>query len=575
MLVRRLIARLLDWLLVLVVAWPLAHEPVLVVLCAAVYDALLLRVNTLGKALTGLRVVGPASGLSLRRVLARTLITTALPGAGAVLVLTGLGLRERADGGPRLATAVGRHRRAPRRGVGRMARLASAGGGAGAAGAFRGGGFGFARDADMARPSRGHGRGAAQGGRLAPVSNEVEENHGNVVQAREVGSVHIAAPVPPTTALNGLPPCSSFFCGRDSELAELAEHRVVVVSGLGGIGKTELVLRFAEDNDFPGGRLFWNFHGYDASKRTGPSQALASFLRALGVTEVPPAEADMAMLYRSLVSVRDPMLIVLDNVSTAAQIRALMVAKHHVVVTSRHLLTGLDAHQLELRVLPEPDAERITGDAEIAKLCGRLPLALQIMSALRKTDPGHSWAEELREVRLNLLRHDDLDVRAVFDLSYRALTLEQRRFFRLVAMHRLNVITAETAAAFAAVSVTEARTRLRELRVVHLLEQDSKFHDLIQDFADEQRDREDTVQDVIAAGERYIGRCGHDRSPDWRILVWASITKLSGAGHVDSNARTQAIQPYLPHLNLEFFESLGKATRIPMNCNASCSTRRQ
>ncbi|MCX2952628.1 RDD family protein [Lentzea sp. NEAU-D7] len=94
MLVRRLIARLLDWLLVLVVAWPLVHEPVLVVLCAAVYDAVLLRLNTLGKVLTGLRVVGPASGLSLRRVLARTLVTTALPGAGAVLVLTGLGWRE-------------------------------------------------------------------------------------------------------------------------------------------------------------------------------------------------------------------------------------------------------------------------------------------------------------------------------------------------------------------------------------------------------------------------------------------------------------------------------------------------
>ncbi|RAS59834.1 hypothetical protein C8D87_113140 [Lentzea atacamensis] len=94
MLVRRLLARLLDWLLVLVVAWPLAHEPVLVVLGAAAYDALLLRWNTLGKVLTGLRVVGPASGLSLRRVLARTLITTALPGGGVVLVLTGLGWRE-------------------------------------------------------------------------------------------------------------------------------------------------------------------------------------------------------------------------------------------------------------------------------------------------------------------------------------------------------------------------------------------------------------------------------------------------------------------------------------------------
>ncbi len=94
MLVRRLTARLLDWLLVLVVTWPLVHEPVVVVLIAALYDALLLRLNTLGKVLTGLRVVGPASGLTSRRVVTRTLITTALPGAGVALVMTGLGWRE-------------------------------------------------------------------------------------------------------------------------------------------------------------------------------------------------------------------------------------------------------------------------------------------------------------------------------------------------------------------------------------------------------------------------------------------------------------------------------------------------
>ncbi|WP_176947042.1 RDD family protein [Lentzea fradiae] len=72
----------------------MTHEPVLVVLCAAVYDVLLLRLNTVGKALMGLRVVGPVSGLDLKRVVTRALVTTALPGAGAVLGLTGLGLRE-------------------------------------------------------------------------------------------------------------------------------------------------------------------------------------------------------------------------------------------------------------------------------------------------------------------------------------------------------------------------------------------------------------------------------------------------------------------------------------------------
>lgn len=94
MLVRRLVARLLDWLLVLVVTWPLTHEPVVVVLAAALYDAALLRWTTFGKAVAGLRVVGPASGMSGKQVLTRSLITTALPGAGIALVMTGIGWRE-------------------------------------------------------------------------------------------------------------------------------------------------------------------------------------------------------------------------------------------------------------------------------------------------------------------------------------------------------------------------------------------------------------------------------------------------------------------------------------------------
>ncbi|KOV84452.1 hypothetical protein [Nocardia sp. NRRL S-836] len=102
MLVRRLLARLLDWLLVLVVSWPLVHEPVVVVAAAVLYDAALLRLTTLGKALTGLRVVGPATGLRNSRVLARALVTTAVPGAGVALVLAGLGWRE-----PALPAALG------------------------------------------------------------------------------------------------------------------------------------------------------------------------------------------------------------------------------------------------------------------------------------------------------------------------------------------------------------------------------------------------------------------------------------------------------------------------------------
>lgn len=99
MLFRRLSSRLIDWLLVLSLAWPLLdpfQRAGLVVAVAALYEALLVRWcgRTLGKALLGMAVVGPAAGLSFVPALARAALTTILPGAGCALVAAGVVWRE-------------------------------------------------------------------------------------------------------------------------------------------------------------------------------------------------------------------------------------------------------------------------------------------------------------------------------------------------------------------------------------------------------------------------------------------------------------------------------------------------
>ncbi|MFD5826544.1 hypothetical protein [Lentzea sp. NPDC060358] len=331
------------------------------------------------------------------------------------------------------------------------------------------------------------------------MTNEVDRNHGTVVQAHEIGCLHVAAH--PLSALNGLPPSVSSFTGRVADLAELTAHRVVVVSGLGGVGKTELVLRFAEDNSFPGGQLLWDFHSYDAG-RTDAGAALRSFLLALGVGDIPEVEADKARLFRSLVSNREPMLFVLDNVGTAAQVRPLLVPRHKLIVTSRDLLPALDAHQLELTALPVEDAERVTGDAEVARLCDGLPLALQIMAALKRSDPDHDWAADLRGRRLNVLKLDDQDLRATFDLSYRTLSDDQRRFFRLLSLAG-SFVTPDSAAAVCALTGPEILARLRDLRNKHLLESGNRFHDLVLQYAVERREAEETRSTIEEAADRY------------------------------------------------------------------------
>jgi tetratricopeptide (TPR) repeat protein len=317
--------------------------------------------------------------------------------------------------------------------------------------------------------------------------NELHGNVGQAVQASHIDSVNIDAVHPvavPLTALDGLAPPSPLFVGRDAELETLARTQFAVVSGLAGAGKTELVLHHAHSQEFPGGRLFCNFHGYDKSRRITASDALDSFLRSLGVADIPPAEADKAALFRSLVAARERMLIVLDNVHTAAQVRPLVVAGHQVIVTSRHRLTSLDgATSLDLGVLDAGAATELVGDAELARSCGRLPLALAIMRALRASDPDNDWAAELRTTRLGLLVDDDRDVRAAFDLSYQALSREQQRFFRLLALHPGDEVVLEGAAALAKVDLMTAKRLLRELRTASLLDRRNRFHDLIRDYA--------------------------------------------------------------------------------------------
>lgn len=333
------------------------------------------------------------------------------------------------------------------------------------------------------------------------ANNEIHDNRGNAVQAGHIGSVHITSPAPPT-ALNGLRDASESFTGRAAELAELSGAAgLTVVSGLAGVGKTELVLRHACSGEFPGGKLFVDLQDYDDERRVTPAQALEEFLSALGVREIPATEAARTALFRTLTAAREPMLVVIDNAQSAEHVLPLVPNRHRAIVTSRHKLVGLDdAHHLELGVLPREEAIELVGNTELAEMCGRLPLALRIMVALRRTDPDHDWVTELRNVQLDLLDDgDQRSVRAAFDLSYQVLTEEQRQLFRLAALHPSHEVTIEGAAQLAGCSETVARKLMRDLRTAHLIEPGDRYHDLVRQFAvDCVRKEEDTESRVEA-----------------------------------------------------------------------------
>ncbi|MEU6297140.1 AfsR/SARP family transcriptional regulator [Streptomyces erythrochromogenes] len=291
------------------------------------------------------------------------------------------------------------------------------------------------------------------------------------------------------------------FTGRHQELRTLAAALtrnsgsvpVATVVGAGGTGKTALAVHTAHDlrPAFPDGQLYVNLHGMGESA-VEPDRALALFLRELGFQGPLPETLDeRAAVFRSLVADRR-MLIVLDDASDTRQVLPLLpgTASCAVIVTSRmRLATVPSTCTLELEVLDEGQAlellaslvgsTRLEAEPETAleliRYCGMLPLALRIVGAKLAAKPHWSLrkaasrlADERR--RLNELSHENLEVRACLELSYKGISAPARTLFR-----RLSLISASDFAEWVCsplvdLPLAEAQDLLEELLDTRLLD---------------------------------------------------------------------------------------------------------
>ncbi|WP_308301102.1 MULTISPECIES: tetratricopeptide repeat protein [unclassified Crossiella] len=350
---------------------------------------------------------------------------------------------------------------------------------------------------------------------------------GSLIQARDV-TVRIPPPAP--RALDGLPARIGTFTGRAEDLAALSRTlepgqgpRACVITGLPGVGKTELALQAAEHAHrrgwCSGGVLFIDLHGYHDRTLTA-ADALDSLLHALGVPadQIPPEPADRTRRYATLLATQaragHPVLVVLDNAGSAEQVRPLLPADGHtpVLLTSRHRLSDLDARLHELAVLPAPAGaelldrilrtrhqpdDRAQADpaaaTRIATLCGGLPLAIQIAGALladNRARPARTLAEDLAEGPIEELTREGQGVRRAFDLSYRHLATDQQRVFRLLTAHPGPDLSTDLAQPLLDTNPRHTRHCLEALARAHLLEPGSAYgrwrmHDLVRDYATE------------------------------------------------------------------------------------------
>ncbi|MGF1432328.1 hypothetical protein, partial [Kitasatospora sp. LaBMicrA B282] len=262
---------------------------------------------------------------------------------------------------------------------------------------------------------------------------------GQLVQARDVTINNLARPEPPRYTPRQIRPLrqGAAFVNRSAELAALTEALAelergaglvtVAFTGLGGVGKTELIAQWAERERerFPDGDLYADLAPGGHGDPVDPGEVLGRFLRALHVAKeyVPDSLAERGDLFRSITRGRR-LLVFLDNVDQPAQVRTLLPGGGLLVLAGRRRLPALALPTA--RVLTVPPLTTGAGarlvrtwlgedrgtEQELAELvdrCGGLPLALnavgsqligrrqltvrRVMAALAER-PGESGVDE-------------------------------------------------------------------------------------------------------------------------------------------------------------------------------------
>ncbi|MBD0843763.1 tetratricopeptide repeat protein [Streptomyces sp. TRM68416] len=278
-----------------------------------------------------------------------------------------------------------------------------------------------------------------------------------------------------------LPAAPRFFTDRQQALKLLDKEatrpfdgrpRLALLHGPEGIGTSTLACHWGWRHTarFPDGQLY-------ADLRTlTPATALATLLRRLGLPdeEMPPAAEDRADLFRRTLAERRA-LLVLDHAHSAAQVQPLIVSAPDVftLVVARQPPAGLGALPVEVGPLARRDAvrmlENLAGPSAVAAARTALPAVLTRCA-------GRPYALHAAALRLTTPREaalpesDDDPVRAAAEDSYRLLTPDAARLYRLGGLRDWPALDPAAAARAAQVPRTDAARLLEELADALLLD---------------------------------------------------------------------------------------------------------
>ncbi len=388
-----------------------------------------------------------------------------------------------------------------------------------------------------ARSAAGTGTGTGTGSGAGPV-------HGG-------GAAAVVAAQPWSPAAGALPAPDPYFTGRSEELTELERMlraapagACVAVTGLPGSGRTALAVEVAHRvaDAFPDGRVHLDLRDDGTGRPPTAAQTLDRAVRACGALTKP---ADGHADGRADGSAAPPrVLLVLDGVTSETQVRPLLPAVRGAVVllVARSVPSGLPGLRSMLLGPWRPEESRRlvglfggragtlgghrggaaaldpgigTGTdpdtvADIAELCGRLPLAVRAAAAQLAARPhwtAGTLADRLRDerTRLDALRTGDVDVRARLLEVYEACPEDRRRDFRLLSLlppGRFGVRQAAAALGRSEPQASVALEALADERLVTAARDGWHLPELLRLLAVERLALEDPPEVARAATER-------------------------------------------------------------------------
>lgn len=369
--------------------------------------------------------------------------------------------------------------------------------------------------------------------------------------ARRSGLIPSSLSLPPTS---NLPAPVTDFIGRRREQDELARllsgHRLLTLTGMGGIGKTRLALQVAQSHlgQFPDGVFFVPLAPVDPSENI-----LWAIARSIHFEFSAAANSEQQLLRylhdKNLLLVLDnfehllPKAYVVNTIlGAAADVRVLATSRVRLGLygESVYHLDGMrvpDAGQadqsagsesVELflrsvrRMLPGfvPDDSQLEQIAHICRMVDGSPLGIELAAPWIET---LTLAEIMQEIDKNLdfLVQQSSDVpprqhsiRAAFDYSWGLLSLDERAIFCALSVFK-GGFTREAAEGVSGVDLPDLRGLVSKSLLVY--EPGSKrysIHELLSQYAEEALEASGAAAAIHDAHMDYFARFMEDLTPD-------------------------------------------------------------